>query len=112
MEEKTFCVAVYLKTKSLKSVQAKYPGSFNFNKCLHKFQVSRWENKFKGSGSLIESSDKRNYQPASGRKLTARFPENVDAVRHLVGRSLKKSIRKRRLQVCKQHKSGYLQHVL
>ena len=89
MEEKTFCVSVYLVTKSFESVRAKYLKSFSFNNCPLKFQISRWVKKFKETVSLIKSSNKG--RPSTcGRKLTARFPENVDAVRHSV-RSLPES---------------------
>ena len=39
-------------------------------------------------------STKKGQKSTSGRKLTARFPENVDAVRDSVGRSPKKSLRR------------------
>lgn len=40
MEEKTFCVTVYLETKSFKTVQAKFRKKFSFNNCPHKFQIN------------------------------------------------------------------------
>lgn len=88
------CVTAYLETKSFKSVQAKFRREFNFNNYPHKFQITRWVNKFKATGSLNKLSKKAE-QSTSGRKLTARCPENVDAVRDSVGRSPKKSIRRR-----------------
>ena len=73
MEEKTFCVTLYLKTKSLKTVQARYRKRFNFNNFL---QITRWVKKFKDTGTLIKST-KKGQLLTSGTSLTARSLENV-----------------------------------
>ena len=85
IEEKSFCVTLYLETKSLKTVQARHRRKFIFNNFPHKFQITRWVKKFKDTGTLIKST-KKGQKSTSGRKLTARSPENVNAVSHSVGR--------------------------
>ena len=60
MDKNTFGVAVYLETKSFKSVQAKYCRSFNFNNCSKKFQISCQVKKFKETGSSILSPQRAN----------------------------------------------------
>ena len=91
LQEKTFCVTLYLETKSLKTVQARYRRRFNFSNFPHKFQITLWVKKFKDTRTLIKST-KKGQKSTSGRNLTARSPENVDAVRHSVGRSPKTSL--------------------
>ena len=93
-EEKTFCVILYLETQSLKTVQVRYRKRFNFNNFPHKFQITRWVKKFKDTGTLIKSTKKAQLS-TSGRKFTARPPENVDAVRDSVARSSNKSLQRR-----------------
>ena len=93
-EEKIFCVTIYLATKSFKTVQAKFRRKFNFNNYPQKSQIYRWAHKFQATGSL-NNLNKKGETPRSGRKLTARSPDHVDAVRDSVGRSPKKSIRRR-----------------
>ena len=93
IEERTFCVTLYLETKSLKTVQVRYCRSFNFNNFSHKFQITHWVKTFKDTGTLITST-KKGQKSRSGRKLTARSPENVDAVRDSVGWRPKKSLRR------------------
>ena len=93
IEERTFCVTLYLETKSLKTVQVRYCRSFNFNNFSHKFQITHWVKTFKDTGTLITST-KKGQKSTSGRKLTARSPENVDAVKDSVGQSPKKSLRR------------------
>ena len=89
---KTFCVTLYLETKSLKTVQARYH-RFNFNNFPYKFQSTCWVKKFKNTGTLIKST-KKGQKSTSGRKLTARSPENVNTVRDSVGWSPKKSLQR------------------
>ena len=64
VEEKTFCVTLYLEMKSLKTVQARYHRRFNFNNFSHKFQITHWVKKFKGTGTLIKSTKKDRNQQA------------------------------------------------
>ena len=61
IEKKTFCVTLYLETKSLKTVQARYRRRFNFNNFPHKFQINRWVKKFKDTGNSPPKKD-RNQQ--------------------------------------------------
>ena len=98
MEEKTFCVTLYLETKSLKTILARYRKTFNFNDFPHKFQITHWVKKFKDTGTLIKST-KKGQLSTSGRKLTARSSESVDGVQDSVAPSPKKSLR-RRSQEC------------
>ena len=108
-EEKIFCVTTDLETKSFKTVQAKYRRKFNFNNYPQKSQIYRWTHKFQATGS-VHNLNKKSATPRSGRKLTARCPDNVNAVRDSVAMCPKKSIR--RLQVCLQRNGGHLEHVL
>ena len=87
-EEKIFCVTTYLETKSFKTVQAKYRRKFNFNNYPQKSQIYRWTHKFQATGS-VNNLNKKSATPRSGRKLTARCPDNVNAVRDSVARSPK-----------------------
>ena len=66
---------------------------FNFNNYPQKSQIYRWAHEFQATGSL-NNLNKKGETPRSGRKLTARFPDNMDAMRDSVGRSQKKSIRR------------------
>ena len=52
-------------------------------------QIYRWTHKFQATGS-VNNLNKKSATPRSGRKLTARCPDNVDAVRDSVARSPKK----------------------
>ena len=54
----------------------------------HNCQITRFIKKFKDTGKLIKST-KKGQKWTSGRKLTSRSPENVDAVRDSVGWSPK-----------------------
>ena len=74
-------------------VQAKYRRKFNFNNYLQKSQIYRWTRKFEATGS-VNNLNKESATPRCGRKLTGRCPDNVNAVRDSVARSLKKSIRR------------------
>ncbi|KAK7112966.1 hypothetical protein V1264_012336 [Littorina saxatilis] len=93
-EQKVFCVTTYLETKSFKTVQAKYRRKFHINNYPQKSQIYRWVHKFKATGS-VNNINKKAETPKSGRKLTVRSPDSVNAVRDSVGRSPKKSIRRR-----------------
>ena len=63
----------------------------NYSKA--KRQIYRWVYKFQAKES-VNKLNKKAENPRSVRKLTARCPENVDAVRDSVGRSPKKSLRR------------------
>ena len=53
----------------------------------------RWVHRFQ-STETVNNLNKEKENPRSGRKLTARCPDHMDAVRDSVGRSLKKSLQR------------------
>ena len=67
IEEKTFCVTLYLETKSLKTAQPRYRRRFNFNNFPHKLQITPWVKKFKDTGTLLKST-KKGQKSTSGKK--------------------------------------------
>ena len=69
----------------------KIPQKVNFNNFPHKFQITRWVKEFKDTETLIMSI-KKGQKSTSARMLTARSPENADAVRDSVGQNPKKSL--------------------
>ena len=56
---------------------------------IHIRQIYHWAHKFHATGS-VNNLNKKSATPRSGRKLTARCPDNVNAVRDSVARSPKK----------------------
>ena len=90
---KLFCVTTYLEKKSFKTVQVKFCRKFNFNNYPQKSQIYRWVHKFQATKSVKNLKNAENSR--TGRMLIAGYPENVVAVRDSVGRSLKKSRRRR-----------------
>ena len=88
-EEKYF-VTTYLKTKSFKTVQAKFCRKFNNPQ---KSQIYHWIHKFRATGS-VNNLNKKAEHPKSDRKLTARYPDNVDAVRDSVRKNPSKDVPK------------------
>ena len=83
-----FCATTYLEMRSFKTVLVIFLGKF---KNYHlKSQIYRWVHKFQATGS-VNNLKKKAENPRSGRKLMARRPANVDAVRDSVGRCRKKS---------------------
>ena len=89
-EENIFCIIIFLETKSFKTVQAKFFRNFNFNKYPQISQIHHWAYKYQATGS-VNNLNKKAEKTRSGKKLTARCPDNVDVVRNSVGRSAKKS---------------------
>ena len=85
---------LYLETKSFKTEQAKFRRKSNFNNYPQKSQIYLWVYKYQATGSE-NNLKKKAENPRSGRKLTARCPGNVDAVRDSVGRSPKDSLKRR-----------------
>ena len=94
LEEKIFCVTTYIETKSYKTVQTRFRRKFNFNTSPGKSQIFLWHRNFQIYGTVNKRSKKLE-NPSSGRKLSARSADNVEASRVSVGQSLKKSIRRR-----------------
>ena len=93
-EEKIFCVTLYLESKSYKTVLAKFRRKFSFNTFTTTSVIHQWISKFKATATVL-SINKKAAAPTSGRKMTARTPGNIEAARTSVGRSPKKSIRRR-----------------
>ena len=91
--ENIFCVMTYLETESFKTVQTEFCRKFIFNNYPQKNQIYRRAHKFQATGS-VNNLNKKAETPSSGRKRTARPPDNVNAGRDSVGRS------------------GHLEHVL
>ena len=92
--EKNFCVPTYIETKSYKVVQTRFCRKFNFNTFLEKSQIFLWYHNFQTYGT-VDKRSKKTENPSSVRKLSARSADNVQASRVSVGRSPKKSIRRR-----------------
>ena len=95
---KIFCVT-FLETKSFKTVQAKFHRNFNYSQ---KSQIYHWVHKFQATGS-VNNLNKKAKNPRSGRKLNAKYPDNVDVVRDSVGTSLKKPLQRRSQELGLSH---------
>ena len=91
---KIFCVTTYIETKSYKVVQTRFRRKFNFNTFSEKSQIFLWYHNFQ-TYETVDKRSKKTENPSSGRKLSARSAGNVQASRVSVGRSPKKSIRRR-----------------
>ena len=70
-----------------------FAGGLTFYYYPRKIQIYRWVHNFQTIGS-VNSHSKKVENPKSGRKLTARYPDNVDAVSVSVGKSPNKSFRR------------------
>ena len=90
-EEKIFGLTTYLETKSFKTVLAKFCRKFNLI-IPRKPNLSLGTQISSPKVSKLPQREGKNFW--SGRKLNARYPDNVDAVRDSVGRSPKKSLRR------------------
>ena len=87
LEEKIFCVTTYIETKSYKTVQTRFRRKFNFNTYPGKSQIFLWHRNFQIYGTVNKRSKKLE-NPSSGRKLSARSADNVEASRVSVGRTI------------------------
>ena len=87
-------MTLYLESKSYKTVLAKFRRKFSFNTFPTTSVIHQWISKFKATATVL-SINKKAAAPTSGRKMTARTPGNIEAVRTSVSRSPKKSIRRR-----------------
>ena len=104
-EGKIFCVTtLYLESKSYKTVQAKFRWRFSFNLFPAKSAIHQWFSKIKATGTVL-SINKKAAALTSGMKMTAKTPGNIEAVRTSVGRSPKKSIRRRLQELGTSHTS-------
>ena len=80
-KEKIFCVTLYLESSKLhKTVQAKFTWKFSFNAFAAKSAIHQWVSTFKATETVL-SINKKAAAPTSGRKMTARTPGNIEAVR-------------------------------
>ena len=91
LEEKIFCVTIYIETKSCKVVQTRFRKQFNFNTFPEKSQIFLWYHNFQTYGT-VDKRSKKTENSSSGRKLSARSADNMQASRVSVDRSPKKSI--------------------
>ena len=87
--QKTYLASLLIQRQNHSKLQAKFRKKFNFNNHPQNRQIHRYVHKFQATGSL-NNFNKKAENPKSGRKLTARCPDNVDAVRDSVGRNPKK----------------------
>ena len=83
-EEKIFYVTLYLKSKTYKTVQAKFRWKCSFNMFPAESAIHQWVSKFKATGTVL-SINKKAAATTSGRKMTARTPGNIEAVRTSFG---------------------------
>ena len=92
-DEKYLMSLIIWKQNHLK-LQSKFRSKFSFNNYSQKSHIYRSVHISQTTGS-INHLNKKPENPISGRKLTVRYPDNVDAVRGSVGRSPKNSLQKR-----------------
>ena len=95
IQQKTFSVEQYFATKSYQSVQIQFRKRFHCRNFPSKSTIVRWVTKFREHGTVVDLSFKVTGGTYSGRKKSARTEENIAAVRNSVGRSPKKSVRRR-----------------
>ena len=90
-KEKTFCLEAYFDNKSYTVVQA----NFRCRQALSKSSIFDWVQKFREHGTVQNLNSKGLRDTYSGRSASARTERNIDAVQDSVGRSPKKSLRRR-----------------
>lgn len=95
VQEKTFCVETYFETKSMVAVQARFRRRFGCRHYPASRVMYRWVNKFRAQGTVLNLNAKGDRASHSGRPKSSRSPANIDAVRESVGRSPRKSLRRR-----------------
>ena len=88
-EENLFRDTSYLKAKSIKTVLTKSRMIFHFYNYHQKSQFYRSVHKFQATGSVKKKKKKikKEENPRSGRKLTARCLDNVHVLKESVERS-------------------------
>ena len=91
-EEKYFVSQLIWEPNHSKLSKQNFCRKSNFNNNLQKSEIYRW---FQATGSV----NKKAENPRSDRKLTARCPNNMDAVRGSVWRSPKKSNQTTRAEI-------------
>ena len=90
-EEKYFPSLLIWRQNHSKLCKQNFAGSLT-STIIQKSQIYRWVYKIQTT-RLVNNLNKIAENPKSGRKLTARCPDNVDAVKDSVGRNPKKSLR-------------------
>ena len=95
IQQKTFSVEQYFATKSYQSVQIQFRKRFHCRNFPSKSTIVRWVMKFREHETVVDLCSKATGGTYSGRKKSARTEENIAAVRNSVGRSPKKSVRRR-----------------
>ena len=85
----------YFATKSYQSVQIQFRKRFRCRNFASKSTIVRWVTKLREHGTVVDLCSKATGRIYSGRKKSARTEENIAAVRNSVGRSPKKSVRRR-----------------
>ena len=95
IQEKTFCVETYFETKSFCAVQRRFRLEFQCRHYPGKRLIHRWAQKFREHWTSLNLNAKGKRDTYSGRPQSARSLENIDAIRDSVGRSPRKSLRRR-----------------
>ena len=94
-KEKTFCVEAYFAYKSYTVVQANSRREFRCRNAPSKSRILDWAKKFREHGTVQNFNSKGITDTHSGRRVSARTERNINEVRKSVGRSPKKSLRRR-----------------
>ena len=76
-------------------VHANFPRHFRCHQVPSKSRIFDWTQKFREHGTVQNYNSKGLGDTYSGRRVSARTERNIDVVRDSVGRSPKKSIRRR-----------------
>ena len=95
IQEKTFCVETYFENKSFCAVQRRFRQKFQCRHYPDKSLVHRWAQKFREHGTALNLNVKGKRDTYSGQPKSARSQENIDAIRDSIGRSPRKSLRRR-----------------
>jgi len=93
-QQKIFSLETYFATKSYQSVQIQFRKRFHCRNFPSKSTIVSWINKFREHGTVVHLCSKATGGTYSGRK-SSRTEENIAAVRDSVGRSPRKSVRRR-----------------
>ena len=94
-QQKIFSLETYFATKSYQSVQIQFRKRFHCRNFPSKSTIVSWIKKFREHGTVVDLCSKATGGTYSGRKKSARTEENIAAVRDSVGRSPRKSVRRR-----------------
>ena len=95
IQEKTFCAETYFDTKSFCAIQGRFRQKFQCRHYPDKRLIHRWAQEFREHGTVLNLNANGKTDTYSGRPKSARSQENIDAIRDSVGRSPRKSLRRR-----------------